>query len=1257
MQFEIIRNLFGFLFFPFSIIFIIVKTIIIVAIVIIVAVRVGDVIVRKICANILDVSKDSRFVPSLDAKLAQKTHTMICAPIIADGIVLGVIEAVNKNMPGMLCTPRSAGDNGSLGGSIHSPSSNTVSSSGSSHSSHSSVTFSANDALLLSFIAANAGLALSSLTSSANAPHHQILPAHVSVEMYHRPEPTLESIMKNATVRKLWNDSYERLQAERVSVFMYNPQSRALICSLSQDIEGLSVPCDKGFAGLCFNSRRIVNITDAPDDTRHNNEIDHRVGFRTKKLLCSPMLINEDSNIAIGVVQAINKRDGSSFSTQDEEAITAVSKTFVKIMAEQGLELEQFMEEGAAVYENVAVEAIPVQQVPSKGAAGVPRAVTSSPLPPQSQLQDFDVTFSRCISAMMLVSSMPEAVRELDRAIRTVTTCDFVGVYALGDDKLTRILPSAEPSMKASSVTEEEASANAALTLAGAKPPNASDKITSGGAGAGVGAAAHAGEAIRMCNLPIQMKQALQFSTVAEFALPEGGHSKGGHPQYLLPDIPVQQALIVPIEAKIPGSPEPGSGLLVIGKTSRLGATVVSMRAAIEAICDNFSSAVLNLSQQLDRCNYTQKLQSHFHLLNNTLAALRDFVVLLNSEGKFMASNKSLEELLGGPHYKNGGKPGTPPPQMNGAHPIMPPVAVTEGSHYTKWLTQGNSPELMRDIASVLSTGTARCLDKVKLFTAVHPDGLLVDYQVIPIENPDININININSNHSNSSNSSNSSSNGNSGTDMNSSLCKDSSYTPFGAVPKLNRTMRGDSSLDKLPVALEGHDGLCKFSVLLVIHTENFHHQRALGPAASPYMNLASLANLPLNMLDTESAHGVVDAATTIVNSVRNSYSLSEELEETLKSITHSLSNASRKLSIMETTRTSMSHALLSNKIALVTNAEILSPDLFEWEFNVLAITDGLHLCNIMGKLFESICNLDDLGIDKFTLARYIAEVGKNYHDRPFHNLQHATCVTHFTYKLITATKAEQNLSKYQVFAIMISAVVHDVDHPGNTNLFEVNSASELALRYNDQAVLENHHCSTAFRLMRKANTQVLATLPQRTVAEIRKTIISSVMATDMAVHFDLIEETKRKAELGWKFDEERDRFFLGKILLHAADLSNPVRPYHMTKEWARRISMEFNDQVTREKALGMPVLGFMETPDEKAFCKNEIGFASFVVAPMWRALALVYPALDFLVAQLDANVDVWKESLKALEEPKSEPSSSNSNSSSEEKRSPQKS
>ena len=56
---------------------------------------------------------------------------------------------------------------------------------------------------------------------------------------------------------------------------------------------------------------------------------------------------------------------------------------------------------------------------------------------------------------------------------------------------------------------------------------------------------------------------------------------------------------------------------------------------------------------------------------------------------------------------------------------------------------------------------------------------------------------------------------------------------------------------------------------------------------------------------------------------------------------------------------------------------------------------------------------------------------------------------------------------SELEVFAALIAAAVHDVDHPGKNNQFLIETGHELAILYNDNSVLENHHLAMAFRIM----------------------------------------------------------------------------------------------------------------------------------------------------------------------------------------------
>jgi hypothetical protein len=226
------------------------------------------------------------------------------------------------------------------------------------------------------------------------------------------------------------------------------------------------------------------------------------------------------------------------------------------------------------------------------------------------------------------------------------------------------------------------------------------------------------------------------------------------------------------------------------------------------------------------------------------------------------------------------------------------------------------------------------------------------------------------------------------------------------------------------------------------------------------------------------------------------------------------------------------------------------LIQDVFSWDFNVLEIDDKLVLINVFGQIFGALHFHDGLDIDVTILANYIREIATKYSDNPFHNLQHSACVTHMVYMLICATGANKYLSTIQLFGCVVSALVHDVDHPGNTNMFEVSTFSHLAVLYNDKSVLENHHCSTAFQTMRKDSTNILKGLSKLIASELRKIILTCVLATDMTEHFGLVDKTKRIIAGGdYSFNETEDKMFLCTLLVHSADLSNPTRPFHLTE------------------------------------------------------------------------------------------------------------
>lgn len=62
------------------------------------------------------------------------------------------------------------------------------------------------------------------------------------------------------------------------------------------------------------------------------------------------------------------------------------------------------------------------------------------------------------------------------------------------------------------------------------------------------------------------------------------------------------------------------------------------------------------------------------------------------------------------------------------------------------------------------------------------------------------------------------------------------------------------------------------------------------------------------------------------------------------------------------------------------------------------------------------------------------------------------------------------------ELFGVVLAAVIHDFDHPGVNNAFMINSKSDIAIRYNDISVLENHHLAASFAIMLQEDCNIFS-------------------------------------------------------------------------------------------------------------------------------------------------------------------------------------
>jgi sigma-B regulation protein RsbU (phosphoserine phosphatase) len=150
------------------------------------------------------------------------------------------------------------------------------------------------------------------------------------------------------------------LQADRGTVFLYDAETHELFSMVATGAAEIRFPANRGIAGECAESRRIVNVPDCYADPRFNREVDLKTGYRTRCLLAVPLVGHDDT--LVGVLQVLNKRDGV-FTVPEERlaaalaAQCAVAIQRVRLLAD--VLLKEKMERELAVARDIQMRVLP----------------------------------------------------------------------------------------------------------------------------------------------------------------------------------------------------------------------------------------------------------------------------------------------------------------------------------------------------------------------------------------------------------------------------------------------------------------------------------------------------------------------------------------------------------------------------------------------------------------------------------------------------------------------------------------------------------------------------------------------------------------------------------------------------------------------------------------------------------------------------------------------------------------------------------
>lgn len=238
------------------------------------------------------------------------------------------------------------------------------------------------------------------------------------------------------------------------------------------------------------------------------------------------------------------------------------------------------------------------------------------------------------------------------------------------------------------------------------------------------------------------------------------------------------------------------------------------------------------------------------------------------------------------------------------------------------------------------------------------------------------------------------------------------------------------------------------------------------------------------------------------------------------------------------------------------------------------------------------------------------------------------------------TAVESSAHMNSIQTLALLIAALGHDVGHPGVTNAFMIKHSAPMSLIYNERSVLELYHSAVFINKILAINWPDILNvdIDVKTNISLKKLIVSCILATDMAEHFEYIDKLAHFKADQYILEVNRVNL-ISSLLIKCADISNVTRPLRVSSQWALVLGREFCEVSTLENKLALlqptPELDvhydkvpsalpdiLQANPD---IHKGQIFFINTFAENLFNNIAELLPELRYTCDIIQENKEFW--------------------------------
>ena len=168
-------------------------------------------------------------------------------------------------------------------------------------------------------------------------------------------------------LNKIMKSSTEIVKGEAASILLLDKEKNELFFKASMgkkssEIRKYRVRMGEGIAGWVAEKGKSLLIIDVHKDERWNKKLDVAVNFKTKSIICVPMLLDGE---IIGVIEVINRKNGGKFDKDDEEILTSFANQAVIALRNANI-VKDFKNYFVNITE-ILIQAIESESIASKG--------------------------------------------------------------------------------------------------------------------------------------------------------------------------------------------------------------------------------------------------------------------------------------------------------------------------------------------------------------------------------------------------------------------------------------------------------------------------------------------------------------------------------------------------------------------------------------------------------------------------------------------------------------------------------------------------------------------------------------------------------------------------------------------------------------------------------------------------------------------------------------------------------------------------